>query len=86
MPWVPIDEVRWDYNEDQDLHLLLHDPGKGLLAELHMRWVHMYRADPVPADAPLSNASLLSTTELPAEPATDEEAWQVLTAALQKAT
>lgn len=79
MTWIQEAPDRWTWVEEEH-HLLLHS--NGVLAELHMRWIHKYQpAVEVPADWPLTDARYLSTTTLAQAPATDVEGWQVLEAA-----
>lgn len=86
--WVSVGTNRWDWTADEDRHLLMYD-GIGAFSELHMGWVHWYRAAETGPGAdpwPLTGAWPYRTVELAAgDPPSDEAGWQVLSDALKEA-
>lgn len=83
MSWVQLADDRWHLPDDPDRHLLLHDSAAGLFGELHGAWRHLYEVTgPMDPAEPLTNTWPISTVELPAAPASDDEGWQVLADAI----
>lgn len=89
MAWDQIDTERWLYVPDEptpDRHLLRYGPLTRLFAEMCRDNLHIYaQPEGVPVDAvwPLNEATWVRSEILDAEPATDEDAWVLLAAAVE---
>lgn len=89
MAWDQIDDNRWRWIPDEptpDRQLLYY--GNGTFAEMHRDNLHLYtQPEGVPVDPvwPLTDAVWSRSDKVP-EPATDEDAWPVLAAAVEDPT
>lgn len=84
MTWIQAGADRWDWDADEDRHLLLHSGGR--LAELHGQWMHTYRApESGLAEQPLDGAQHVATVEIASPITTDEQGWQLLADAVKEA-
>lgn len=88
MAWDQIDDERWNYlpaEPTPDRHLLRYGVETGRFAEMHRDNVHLYQQPentPVDPVWPLTEATHIRTDRLETEPATDEQAWEILAQAV----